>query len=58
LRDGSTRSDVQGVTGEARVAEIARMLGGERQTGTTLAHAQELLSVAAESAGARGRKKS
>jgi DNA repair protein RecN (Recombination protein N) len=58
LRDGSTRSDVQAVTGEARVAEIARMLAGERQTGTTLAHAQELLSVAAEPAGARGRKKS
>jgi DNA repair protein RecN (Recombination protein N) len=50
LRDGSTRSDVQAVAGEARVAEIARMLGGERQTGTTLAHAQELLSVAADSA--------
>ncbi|HEY0817260.1 MAG TPA: DNA repair protein RecN [Rhizobacter sp.] len=57
LREGSTRSDVQPVSGEARVAEIARMLGGERQTGTTLAHAQELLSVAAESAG-RSRKKS
>lgn len=56
LRDGSTRSDVQPVSGEARVAEIARMLGGERQTGTTLAHAQELLSVAAESAG-RGSSK-
>lgn len=56
LRDGATRSDVQPVSGEARVAEIARMLGGERQTGTTLAHAQELLSVAAESAG-RGSSK-
>ncbi len=55
LRDGTTRSDVQPVAGEARVAEIARMLGGERQTGTTLAHAQELLSVAAESAGSSGR---
>ncbi|MEO8155171.1 MAG: DNA repair protein RecN [Rhizobacter sp.] len=50
LRDGSTRSDVSPVSGEARVAEIARMLGGERLSGTTLAHAQELLSVAAESA--------
>lgn len=57
LRDGTTRSDVQAVAGEARVAEIARMLGGERQTGTTLAHAQELLSVAAESAAGRGRKR-
>ncbi|MBL0728178.1 DNA repair protein RecN [Piscinibacter sp. HJYY11] len=57
LRDGSTRSDVQPVSGEARVAEIARMLGGERQTGTTLAHAQELLSVAAESAGRGSHRK-
>ena len=50
LRDGSTRSDVTPVNGEARVAEVARMLGGERLSGTTLAHAQELLAVAAESA--------
>jgi DNA repair protein RecN (Recombination protein N) len=57
LRDGTTRSDVQPVAGEARVAEIARMLGGERQTGTTLAHAQELLSVAAESAGRSSNRK-
>jgi len=48
LREGSTRSDVTPVLGEARVAEVARMLGGERQSGTTLAHAQELLAVAAE----------
>jgi DNA repair protein RecN (Recombination protein N) len=47
-RDGVTRSDVNAVQGEARVAEIARMLGGERLSGTTLAHAQELLTVAAE----------
>ncbi|MBC7993971.1 MAG: DNA repair protein RecN [Rhizobacter sp.] len=61
LRDGSTRSDVVAVNGEARVAEVARMLGGERLSGTTLAHAQELLAVAAESApapGPRGRKRS
>lgn len=60
LREGSTRSDVVAVTGEARVAEVARMLGGERLSGTTLAHAQELLAVAAESAPApstRGRKR-
>jgi len=60
LREGSTRSDVVAVNGEARVAEVARMLGGERLSGTTLAHAQELLAVAAESApapGARGRKR-
>ncbi len=48
--DGITTSDVQPVTGEARVAEVARMLGGERLSGTSLAHAQELLSVATASA--------
>jgi DNA repair protein RecN (Recombination protein N) len=43
LQDGTTTSQVQVVTGEQRVAEIARMLGGERLSGTTLAHARELL---------------
>jgi DNA repair protein RecN (Recombination protein N) len=42
---GRARSDLQRVTGEARVAEIARMLGGERLSGT--AHAQALLQGAA-----------
>ncbi len=42
-----TRSDVTGVQGETRVAEIARMLGGERLSTTSLAHAQEMLAVAA-----------
>lgn len=44
------RSDAQGtsstvatVEGEKRVAEVARMLGGERLSGTTLAHAKEML---------------
>ena len=37
-------SELQRVTGEARVAEIARMLGGERLSGT--AHAQALLQGA------------
>ncbi|MDB5965583.1 MAG: repair protein RecN [Polaromonas sp.] len=42
--DGTaTFSTVESVTGEARVAEIARMLGGERLSGTTLAHAKEML---------------
>ena len=43
LQDGTTASQVLAVTGEQRVAEIARMLGGERLSGTTLAHARELL---------------
>ena len=40
---GATTSGLQPIAGEARVAEIARMLGGERISGTGLAHAQELL---------------
>ncbi len=40
---GSTASTVAPVDGEKRVAEIARMLGGERLSGTTLAHAKEML---------------
>jgi DNA repair protein RecN (Recombination protein N) len=47
---GTTRSDIRPVQGEARVAEIARMLGGERLSGTSLAHAQEMLSVGATAA--------
>jgi len=40
---GKTYSTVEPVTGEARVAEIARMLGGEKLSNTTLAHAKEML---------------
>jgi DNA repair protein RecN (Recombination protein N) len=40
---GRTLSTVEPVTGEQRVAEIARMLGGEKLSGTTLAHAKEML---------------
>lgn len=40
---GGTFSQVQPVAGEQRVGEIARMLGGERLSGTTLAHAREML---------------
>jgi len=49
----SKRGDEQGVSsgvapveGERRVAEVARMLGGERLSGTTLAHAKEMLGLA------------
>ena len=41
--NGKTFSTVESVNGEQRVAEIARMLGGERLSGTTLAHAKEML---------------
>ncbi|PZP32096.1 MAG: DNA repair protein RecN [Roseateles depolymerans] len=47
LQDGSTTSQVRPVAGEARVAEIARMLGGERLSSTSLAHAQEMLEASA-----------
>jgi DNA repair protein RecN (Recombination protein N) len=43
LRGTSTVSSIHTVCGEQRVAEIARMLGGEHLSGTTLAHAKELL---------------
>jgi DNA repair protein RecN (Recombination protein N) len=42
LRGRQTLSEIEPVEGEARVAEIARMLGGERLSGT--AHAQALLA--------------
>ncbi|ART49222.1 DNA repair protein RecN [Acidovorax carolinensis] len=41
-----TTSTVTPVLGEHRVGEVARMLGGERPTGTSLAHASEMLSLA------------
>ncbi len=44
VRDQTT-SSVQKVQGEVRVAEIARMLGGEKLSQTTLAHAQEMLQA-------------
>jgi DNA repair protein RecN (Recombination protein N) len=43
---GQTLSQVAPVHGEARVAEVARMLGGDRSSGTSLAHAQELIQRA------------
>ena len=45
LQGKSTVSSVSPVAGEARVAEIARMLGGERLSSTSLAHAQEMLQA-------------
>ncbi len=59
MRGGLTLSEVNSVSGELRVAEVARMLGGERLSNTRLAHAQEMLSVAAEPAPSpRAKKKS
>jgi DNA repair protein RecN (Recombination protein N) len=45
--DGRTASTVLPVAGEARVSEVARMLGGERMAGTSLAHAQAMLQQGA-----------
>ncbi len=42
-----TSSTVRAVDGEARVGEIARMLGGEKLSGTTRAHAAEMLQSGA-----------
>ena len=57
--DGTTISAVDAVVGEGRVAEVARMLGGERLSGTSLAHAQEMIEEAAGTAASpRGRKRS
>ncbi|MCM5678691.1 DNA repair protein RecN [Schlegelella sp. S2-27] len=64
-RDGTTTSEVHPVTGEQRVAEIARMLGGQQLSGTSFAHAQEMLATALAAPGTtsteappRGRKRS
>jgi DNA repair protein RecN (Recombination protein N) len=43
---GRTSSDVRPVVGESRVAEVARMLGGDRLA-TSVAHAEQLLGSAA-----------
>ena len=46
-----TTSTVRAVQEEQRVAEIGRMLGGERSTDTTLAHAREMLNNVATALG-------
>lgn len=46
-RDGATASTVTPASGEARVSEIARMLGGQSMADTSLAHAQAMLQDAA-----------
>ena len=39
----ATQSSVTPIEGEQRTQEVARMLGGEKLSGTTLAHAKEML---------------
>ncbi len=48
--DGTSTSQVDAIEGEARTREIARMLGGERISEATLAHALEMLQSPAASA--------
>ena len=43
---GRTRTEISEVEGEARVSEIARMLGGEKLTSVVRKHAKELLQLA------------
>ena len=46
VRDGTTFARAAPLTGEARVEEIARMLGGTELTDRALAHAREMLERA------------
>ncbi len=43
-----TSSQVNALSADARVSEIARMLGGEKVSDTTLAHAREMLQTSAK----------
>jgi DNA repair protein RecN (Recombination protein N) len=58
-RAGVTTADVSALSDEARVPEIARMLGGDAESATSRAHAAELLSASADnrSAAPAGREK-
>jgi DNA repair protein RecN (Recombination protein N) len=62
-RGGVTTADVTVVEGDARVTEIARMLGGDPESDVSRAHARELLESAAsvstprENAGERAPKR-
>lgn len=45
VRSGRTRTSVHEISGSDRVAEIARMLGGEELTSVVKKHAEELLEL-------------
>jgi DNA repair protein RecN (Recombination protein N) len=58
-RDGVTTTETRVLGADERVAEIARMLGGDPESEVSRAHARELLATAAapaEGAGSGGRK--
>ena len=52
-RGGITTADTHAVDGDARVIEVARMLGGDPESEASLAHARELLDAAAPPRGRR-----
>jgi DNA repair protein RecN (Recombination protein N) len=58
-KGGVTTSDVSLVTDDARVDEIARMLGGDAESATSREHARELLATAraTEPAGAHAARR-
>ena len=47
VADGATHTTVERLDTDARIAELARMLGGVEQTAQSLAHAREMLAQAA-----------
>jgi DNA repair protein RecN (Recombination protein N) len=56
VRNGRTRAGILLADGEARIAELARMLGGKRTTATSRRHAEELLEAAGRARTGRGRR--
>ena len=52
---GATVSSVTSIEGEARTQEVARMLGGERISAATLAHALEMLQAPMPAPAGKGR---
>ncbi|MBI5896786.1 MAG: hypothetical protein HZB24_12550 [Desulfobacterales bacterium] len=44
MTQGRTHTTIAPLDAQQRVEEIARMLGGEKITDTTLAHAKEMLA--------------
>jgi DNA repair protein RecN (Recombination protein N) len=50
-RGGITSADTRVVDGDARVIEVARLLGGDPESAVSLAHARELLNAAQVPAG-------
>ncbi|MCK5849381.1 MAG: DNA repair protein RecN [Kiritimatiellae bacterium] len=45
VQDGRTRTTIVNVADDARVGEVARMLGGRDMTSVTLRHAKEMLTI-------------